>query len=97
MLQDVEQVTAPDMEHDVLEPDAALFPELRVFASSQAKYFTIYRHRVARRVLRRHTLASSEVYQEWPKRGPTTILRQPTPTKCLIKNGLEIDDFKPVL
>jgi hypothetical protein len=32
-----------------------------------------------------------------PKRGPTTIIRQPTPTKFLIKNGPEIDDFRPVL
>jgi len=30
VLQDVEQVAALDMEDDVLEPDAALRPELRV-------------------------------------------------------------------
>ena len=32
-----------------------------------------------------------------PKRGPMTILRDPTPTKVLIKNGPEIVDFRPVL
>jgi hypothetical protein len=32
-----------------------------------------------------------------PKRGPKTIIRQPTPTKRPIKNGPEIDDFRPVL
>ena len=32
-----------------------------------------------------------------PKRGPRTIIRQPTPTNRPIKNGPEIDDFRPVL
>jgi hypothetical protein len=32
-----------------------------------------------------------------PKRGPTTIIRQSTPTKKPIKNGPEIVDFRPVL
>ena len=32
-----------------------------------------------------------------PKRGPTTILRQSTPTKKAIKNGPEIMNFRPVL
>jgi hypothetical protein len=32
-----------------------------------------------------------------PKRGPRTIIRQPTPTKVRIKNGPEIVDFRPVL
>jgi len=30
MLQDVEQVATLDMENEALEPDAALFPELRI-------------------------------------------------------------------
>jgi hypothetical protein len=30
VLQDVEQVAALNVEHDILEPDPALFPELRV-------------------------------------------------------------------
>jgi hypothetical protein len=32
-----------------------------------------------------------------PKRGPRTIKRHSTPTKFPIKNGPEIDDFRPVL
>ena len=32
-----------------------------------------------------------------PKRGPMTIMRQPTPTKAPIKNGPEIINFGPVL
>jgi hypothetical protein len=32
-----------------------------------------------------------------PKRGPRTIIQQPTPTKKPIKNGPEIIDFRPVL
>jgi hypothetical protein len=32
-----------------------------------------------------------------PKRGPRTIIRQPTPTRKPINNGPEIDDFRPVL
>ncbi len=32
-----------------------------------------------------------------PKRGPMTIMRQPTPTKVPIKNGPEIINFGPVL
>ena len=32
-----------------------------------------------------------------PKRGPITIIRQPTPTKVSIRNGPEIVNFRPVL
>jgi hypothetical protein len=32
-----------------------------------------------------------------PKRGPRTIIPQPTPTKVSIKNGPEIMDFRPAL
>jgi hypothetical protein len=32
-----------------------------------------------------------------PKRGPATIIRQPTPTKNPKKNGPEIVNFRPVL
>jgi hypothetical protein len=32
-----------------------------------------------------------------PEREPTTILRQPTPTKKAIKTGPEIIDFRPGL
>jgi hypothetical protein len=37
MFQDVEQIATLNVEDDVLESDAPLFPS---FASSQAKYFT---------------------------------------------------------
>ena len=59
VFQDVEQVAALDVEDDVLEPDGALRPELRVLASSQSKYFTAIS--VAQCVLDRHTLASTSV------------------------------------
>jgi hypothetical protein len=32
-----------------------------------------------------------------PKRGPPTIIRQPTPTNKPTKNGPEIVNFRPVL
>jgi hypothetical protein len=32
-----------------------------------------------------------------PKRGPRTIIKQPTPTNDPIKNGPKIIDFRPVL
>jgi hypothetical protein len=32
-----------------------------------------------------------------PKRGPMTIIRQPTPTKFPIKNGPKSRRFRPVL
>ena len=41
MLQDVEQVAALDVEDNVLEPNAALRPELRVLRVVPAKYFTL--------------------------------------------------------
>jgi len=32
-----------------------------------------------------------------PKRGPRTVILEPTPTNVPIKNGPEIIDFRPVL
>ena len=40
VLQDVEQVAALDVKDDVLEPDAALRPELRVLRVVPVEYFT---------------------------------------------------------
>jgi hypothetical protein len=48
------------------------------------------------RCVARHTLASG-VPKSVPKRGPTAIIRQPTPTMKPIKNGPEIINFRPVL
>ena len=59
VFEDVEQITAPYVEDDVLEPDAAIRLELCVRRSSQAKYFTALRR--ALRVPARHTLASAGV------------------------------------
>ena len=44
-----------------------------------------------------HIGIGSSVPTSVPKRGPTTINRQPTPTKVPTKNGPEIVDFRPVL
>ena len=66
------------------------------FASSQAKYFTTYSGSTMC-AHKAHIGISSSVPTSVPKRGPTTIIRQPTPTKVPIKNGPEIIDFRPVL
>jgi hypothetical protein len=44
-----------------------------------------------------HVGVSRSVPKSVPKRGPTTIIRQPTPTNKPIKNGPEIVKFRPVL
>jgi hypothetical protein len=44
-----------------------------------------------------HVGVGRSVPKSVPKRGPTTIIRQPTPTKRPIKNGPEIVNFRPVL
>jgi hypothetical protein len=46
---------------------------------------------------RAHIGIDATVPRSVPKRGPTTILRQPTPTKLPIKNGPETVNFRPVL
>jgi hypothetical protein len=86
MFQDVEQIATLNVEDDVLESDAPLFPS---FASSQAKYFTLGRTA--------HRNRHSSVPVSVPTPGPRTVNRQPTPTKLLMKNGPEIIDFRPVL
>jgi hypothetical protein len=82
------------VEHDVLEADATLLPELRFFASSQAKYFDGCITTCAQKA---YIGIGSSVPTSVPKRGPRTIIRQPTPTKFPIKNGPEIVNFRPVL
>src|SRR5207245_9614921 len=81
VLQNVEQVATLDVEHHVLESDAAVRPELRVFGLVPGE--VLHRPSVAQRVLDRHTLASPpKCAQECaPERSPTTIIRQPTRTK----------------
>ena len=75
---------------------AALALSFAFFASSQSN--VLHRLDSIRCVPIRHTLASAEVvHTSVPKRGPKTIIRQPTPTKKPMKNGPEIIDFRPVL
>ena len=92
MLQDIEQAAAFDVEDDLLEPDAALRPELRVLRVVPVEVL----HR-----LQSSTMCARKAHvgvgPSVPKRGPKTIMRQPTPTKVPIKNGPEIVDFRPVL
>jgi hypothetical protein len=60
MLKDVEQVTALDVEDDVLKSDAALRPELRVLRIVAVE--VLHRSSVVTQCVRdRHTLASSPV------------------------------------
>jgi hypothetical protein len=73
------QDAALDVEDDVLEPNAALFSRFAFFASSQAKYFTTCR--IARRCPEGTHWHRLSVPKSVPKRGPQTIIRQPTPTK----------------
>lgn len=44
-----------------------------------------------------HTGINCSVPTSVPKRGPTTILRQPMPPKFSIKKGLKSSDFRPLL
>jgi len=75
VFQDVEQVPTLDVEDDVLEPNTAIRPELRVFASTEAKYFTAIS--VARRVPKRHALASALVCP--PVCPKAAEIRHPSP------------------
>ena len=59
-----------------------------------------------RRDLRQHDISCAQeahiglqrrVPESVPKRGPTDIIRHPTPTKVPMENGPEIVDFRPVL
>ena len=95
MLEDVEQIAAFDVEDDVLEPDAAVRPELRVLRAP-GEVFHCHRRRTtcARKA---HIGIGSSVPTSVPERAPRTIIRQPTPSKRPIKNGPEIVGFRPVL
>jgi len=92
VLQDLEQIAALDVEDDFFKPDAALRPELRVLRVVPVEVL----HRLQDSMMCAHK-AHVGVGLSVPKRGPATIIRQPTPTKFAIKNGPEIIDFRPVL
>jgi hypothetical protein len=80
------QVYTLDVEDDVLEPDA-LRRELRVLCVL-AEVLHCHQRRTMR-AFKVHIGISSSVPRSVPKRGPTSILRQPTPTKLPKKNGLK--------
>src|SRR2546425_6975041 len=94
--EDIEQVATLDVKDDVLEPDAAIRPELRVLRVVPGEELhgpqnsTTCAHKA-------HIGIGGSVPSSVPKRGPRTIIRQPTPTKVPIKNGPEIVNFRPVL
>ena len=96
VLQDIEQVASLDVEDDFFEPDAALRPELRVLRVVPVEVL----HRLQNSMMcahKAHVGVGLSVPKSVPKRGPKTIIRQPTPTKRPIKNGPEIVNFRPVL
>jgi hypothetical protein len=73
VLEDVEQVAALDVD-ELLEPDAALLPELRVLRHPRRS--TSLAGVISRRVPKRHNIGvESIVPRSVPERGPTTILR----------------------
>jgi hypothetical protein len=84
------------VEDDFFEPDAALRPELRVLRVVPVEVL----HRLQTNTMcayKAHVGIGLRVPKSVPKRGPTTIIRQPTPTNVSIKNGPEIVNFRPVL
>jgi len=97
VLQDVEQVPAFDVEDDVLEPEAALFRELRVLRVVSVEVLHRSHKRSTTCAYQAHIGVGSRVPTSVPKRSPRTISRQPTPTKFPIKNGPEIVNFRPIL
>jgi hypothetical protein len=74
---------------DLLEPDAALFPELRVLRVVPGEVLH-YLQATTTCAQKAHIGIGPSVPKSVPKRSPTTITRQPTPTKSSTKNGPEI-------
>jgi hypothetical protein len=96
MLQDVEHIATLDVEDDVLEPDSAVRPELRVLGVVPGEVLH-YRQDSMTCAQKAHIGIGRSLPTSVPKRGPKSITRQPTPTKFPIKNGPEIVNFRPVL
>jgi len=96
MLQDVEQVPTFYVEDDVFEPDAAVGPELRVLRVVPGEVLHWHKGRTTC-AHEAHIGILRSVPKSVPKRGPTTIIRQPTPTKFPIKNGPKSRRLRPVL
>src|SRR5882762_2207437 len=96
VFQDIEQVATLDVKDDVLEPDAAIRLELRVLRVVPGEVLHCCQ-RSTTCAQQAHVGIGLSVPRSVPKRGPRTIIPQPTPTKVPIKNGPEIIDFRPVL
>ena len=96
MFQDVEQIAALDVEDDVLEPDGALGPELRVLRVVPVEVLHLLRGSTlcARKA---HVGVGQGVPRSVPKRGPRTIMRQPTPDHFpkVVLRKLPGQPFKP--
>jgi hypothetical protein len=90
VLQDIEQVASLDVEDDFFEPDAAFRPELRVLRVVPVEVL----HRLRGSMMCAHK-AHVGVGLSVPKRGPTTIIWQPTPARCPIKTGRNLEDSGP--
>src|SRR4029450_1247125 len=88
VLQDIEQVASLNVEDDFFEPDAWLGPELRVLRVVPVEVLHCLQNSTMC-AYQAHVGVGLNVPQSVPKRGPRTINRQPTPTKCPIKNGPE--------
>ena len=91
MFQNVEQVAPLDVKDDILDPDAALRPELRVLRVIPVE--------VLHRTLRYDDvcLIGTHIGLSVPKLGPRAVKRQATPTNEPTNNWPEIVDFRPVL
>ena len=89
VLQDVESIAALDVEDDVLEPDAALFPEVRVLrvVPGEVRHYWQDTSTCARNA---HIGIGWSVPKSVPKRRPTPIHppanANPVPNKKLARN-----------
>jgi hypothetical protein len=84
------------VEHDVLEPDAALLLsfDVRRVIPGEVLHWSQLSTTCAHKA---HIGIGCSVPTSVPKRGPRPIIRQPTPTKFPKRNGPEIVNFRPVL
>jgi hypothetical protein len=76
------------VEDDFFEPDAALRPELRVLRVVPVEVL----HRLQGSTMcahKAHISVGTSVPKSVPKRGPTTTIQHPMPTKLPIKTGLK--------
>src|SRR3954471_10523835 len=72
MFQHIKQVAALDVEDDVLEPDASLFPELRVLRVIPVEVLHCLQDSTMC-ASKAHIVISNSVPGSVPKRGPTAV------------------------